>query len=277
MTDGDLLLARVIADPACDAVRLVYADWLEENGQPERAEFVRVQVELANLPPVRIHADGKSAIVGAVSAALAKVVDPHHERRTKLRRRESDLLDAHRREWFPVEGLGAPGFGEDEPLRWWPAGDSRGESHIMDGTPRRGFVESVTCAAADWLAHGDAIRAAHPVTRVVLTTVPVAAVWYDGEDEQWPVGEKLAGKTFAYHRIEHFIAERLAHKPIGYRTLALLMLRWPGVEFVLPPAPGECRRLRDRHRPTGDAGRRGTVRRPASVASPRPRPADFGV
>jgi uncharacterized protein (TIGR02996 family) len=46
VSDGDLLLARIIADPACDAVRLVYADYLEENGQPERAEFVRVQVEL---------------------------------------------------------------------------------------------------------------------------------------------------------------------------------------------------------------------------------------
>jgi uncharacterized protein (TIGR02996 family) len=33
-----------------DAPRLIYADWLEENGQLERAEFVRVQVERARLP-----------------------------------------------------------------------------------------------------------------------------------------------------------------------------------------------------------------------------------
>jgi hypothetical protein len=25
----------------------MYADWLQENGQPERAEFIRVQIELA--------------------------------------------------------------------------------------------------------------------------------------------------------------------------------------------------------------------------------------
>src|SRR5262249_62180709 len=33
-----------------DVPRAVYADWLEENGRPERAEFVPVQVGLARLP-----------------------------------------------------------------------------------------------------------------------------------------------------------------------------------------------------------------------------------
>jgi uncharacterized protein (TIGR02996 family) len=47
MTDGAALLRAVLADPGDDAPRLVYADWLEENGQPERAEFIRVQCELA--------------------------------------------------------------------------------------------------------------------------------------------------------------------------------------------------------------------------------------
>lgn len=49
MTDGASLLAAVIASPDDDDVRLVYSDWLEENGQPERAEFIRVQIERANL------------------------------------------------------------------------------------------------------------------------------------------------------------------------------------------------------------------------------------
>lgn len=50
MTDGELLLAAILANPACDTARLVYADWLQENGEPERAEFIRVQVELARGP-----------------------------------------------------------------------------------------------------------------------------------------------------------------------------------------------------------------------------------
>ena len=47
MPQEDALLKAVLADPDDDAPRLIYADWLDENGQAERAEFIRVQCELA--------------------------------------------------------------------------------------------------------------------------------------------------------------------------------------------------------------------------------------
>jgi uncharacterized protein (TIGR02996 family) len=48
MTDvADALLRAVLAAPDDDAPRLVYADWLDEHGDPDRAEFIRAQVELA--------------------------------------------------------------------------------------------------------------------------------------------------------------------------------------------------------------------------------------
>jgi uncharacterized protein (TIGR02996 family) len=43
------LLAAVDAAPGDDVPRLVYADWLDEHGRPERAEFIRVQCALARL------------------------------------------------------------------------------------------------------------------------------------------------------------------------------------------------------------------------------------
>jgi uncharacterized protein (TIGR02996 family) len=46
VTDAPFL-AAIRAAPEDDAPRLVYADWLDEHGQSERAEFIRVQVELA--------------------------------------------------------------------------------------------------------------------------------------------------------------------------------------------------------------------------------------
>jgi uncharacterized protein (TIGR02996 family) len=49
MTDHDALLRSIAEHPEEDTPRLMYADWLEENGRPERAEFVRVQVELGRL------------------------------------------------------------------------------------------------------------------------------------------------------------------------------------------------------------------------------------
>src|SRR5262245_3280499 len=80
MNEADALLQSVLADPDADAPRLVYADWLEEHGEPERAEVIRTQVELARLP-----ADDR--------------------RHRPLARREQALLTAHRDHWLADLGL----------------------------------------------------------------------------------------------------------------------------------------------------------------------------
>jgi uncharacterized protein (TIGR02996 family) len=74
VTDESALLAAICAAPEDDSPRLVYADWLEENGKAERAELIRVQCALA-----------------AVSGA-----DP---RRVDLEVRAEELLVAHEQEW----------------------------------------------------------------------------------------------------------------------------------------------------------------------------------
>lgn len=50
MTDRDGLLAAVLACPDDDLPRLVYADWLEEHGEGEHAEFIRVQCKAYRTP-----------------------------------------------------------------------------------------------------------------------------------------------------------------------------------------------------------------------------------
>ena len=50
MSDGDALLAAIRAHPGEDTPRLAYADWLDEHGDPDRAAFIRVQVETGHLP-----------------------------------------------------------------------------------------------------------------------------------------------------------------------------------------------------------------------------------
>lgn len=46
--DEEALLRAVVDAPGDDAPRLVYADWLEEHGHPERAEYLRFEVKLAH-------------------------------------------------------------------------------------------------------------------------------------------------------------------------------------------------------------------------------------
>src|SRR4051794_16488637 len=75
-------LAEVRASPEDEAPRLVYADWLEENDQPERAEFIRLQCERARL----------------------RAYDP---RQGELQKRERQLLREHGRAWCaPVAARG---------------------------------------------------------------------------------------------------------------------------------------------------------------------------
>ena|SRR6266545_201991 len=64
MTDRDILYRAILDSPEDDTLRLVYADALEESGDPRRAAFVRAQVALSHLPEydplwVRARAQGQ--------------------------------------------------------------------------------------------------------------------------------------------------------------------------------------------------------------------------
>lgn len=46
-------LADILTNPADDTPRMILADWLDDHEEPGRAEFIRVQCQLAKLPPRR--------------------------------------------------------------------------------------------------------------------------------------------------------------------------------------------------------------------------------
>jgi uncharacterized protein (TIGR02996 family) len=66
-------LDAILDAPDDDAPRLIYADWLEDNGEPEQAEFIRAQIRLARLPP---DAPGRAAL-----AAREQALRQEHGRR----------------------------------------------------------------------------------------------------------------------------------------------------------------------------------------------------
>ena len=80
MSDRDALFQRIMDQPESDEPRLAYADWLEANGDQDRAEFIRVQCSLHSAS----FDDGK---------------------RTELRKREQELLAQYAWEWAKDFGL----------------------------------------------------------------------------------------------------------------------------------------------------------------------------
>jgi uncharacterized protein (TIGR02996 family) len=74
MPDESAFIRTILDHPDADGPRLVYADWLEEEGETARAEFIRVQIELSHLPE-------------------------SDSRRDELAKREQALLKRYRRRW----------------------------------------------------------------------------------------------------------------------------------------------------------------------------------
>src|SRR4051812_48307025 len=45
--EREALVAAIAANPDDDTPRLIFADWLQEHGEDDRAEFIRLECELA--------------------------------------------------------------------------------------------------------------------------------------------------------------------------------------------------------------------------------------
>lgn len=163
-------LAAIRANPGDDTPRLIAADWLDDGCRdPARAEFIRVQVEIASMrtPPdcTRRVEDGWEPRMGHPSNDQMKGALPYWD----LRRRERELLGRE-----PDQFVGAA------EMTWLPPGlrDYWRELWINTDHDRlvvpwewvRGFVSAVAMPGDDWVRHADAILARHPVESVTLTT-----------------------------------------------------------------------------------------------------------
>ncbi len=144
------LLAAVIDCPTDDWSRLVAADWLEEQGQADRAEFIRVQVQLARPECCAGAGDGRHCATDCNDL--------------ELRQREQELLTAHGADWMDAEF--PP---HKDGLVWWIDNLLDDHDAARRVTFRRGFVAEVSCSARDWLTHGPVLVACQPLERVTLT------------------------------------------------------------------------------------------------------------
>ena len=151
VASGAALLAAIRADPEDDLPRLAFADWLEEQGNPEsltRAEFIRAQlVEVA-------------AGIGSPAAIDALLATSRILKRSQRWLAGCDWLYDYRMS----HGMWS----------WNRVGDSitvticAAEDEDVDLTFRRGFLALVRCSLEHWLRYGSELVGAHPLTRVEL-------------------------------------------------------------------------------------------------------------
>jgi uncharacterized protein (TIGR02996 family) len=122
MSDDAAFLAAIKAAPSDDTPRLVYADWLDEQGRPG-SDFLRIECDLAALDPtdytrwllldkMRVASlDLDEAWVAAVSRTSVDEINHHvREIQSRLRRRITGAeLPAQMAEWEWMETKMQPG------------------------------------------------------------------------------------------------------------------------------------------------------------------------
>lgn len=160
--DGEALLQAVVDAPDDDDVRLVYADWLDDQGSHTRAEFVRVQTEIWQR-----YRDFGSDAVALLQRSTYAPDDQAGCRCSwcELRRRERDLL---------VKLYGGGDWFVDTVAMAIENG-----SCIC--TLRRGFVYRVQTYLTSFEELARPIFAANPVVRVeLLDRAPVLDAYTAG-------------------------------------------------------------------------------------------------
>jgi uncharacterized protein (TIGR02996 family) len=187
VSDDRAFLQDILEHPEDDAPRLVYADWLEESGEPERAaraEFIRVQYALQRLPP-------------------------GDARRPQLEERERDLRLAHEAEWVaPLRELGS--------VQAWEFRRGFVEKVALRVADFLGLAERLFAAAPvrelrlDFDSMGYALtsqRRLELVRRTVRhkrdrggwsgwkSTAPAPAPWSAGRPSRWPGRTSWAGSA----------------------------------------------------------------------------------
>jgi uncharacterized protein (TIGR02996 family) len=183
VADRDSFLRAIRASPDDEGMRLVYADWLEERGDP-LGEFIRLQCALE---PIR--------------------EDYDNPRADELRKREARLLDGHRAAWLgPVAGL-LIGWGDtivfrrglveeaalplqtfldraDDLAAWCPllralaVFEVRGRGGELARSPHLGRISHLE--VADWITAADARTLA---SSPYLGNLQTLRVWLGGEQD----------------------------------------------------------------------------------------------
>ncbi len=194
-TDEQAYLRGILEHPADDFRRLIFADHLEENGQADRCEFIRVQVALATTPEEcsdcggtgcpYCGGSGRDYHLSCTRCGSCENTG-HNPRWEAIKRREQELLGQHGEQWAePIATI--LGY-----KRWGNSGSTNGP--LVSGASwhwSRGFVSGIELPYAAFLEHSARIFAVAPIEVVTLGDERIAI---DLEDGKWTTQLQGSGR-----------------------------------------------------------------------------------
>jgi uncharacterized protein (TIGR02996 family) len=209
MTDRAALLRAILEDPADDAPRLVYADWLDEHGDIARAEFIRLQCTLARPDAPEPECDYPFPNLRAIGKFTKRCRCPC----CRLRRREWTIWRHHGCDWQGeylrpiVEEDVRESLATGRPLR-----DGR---NWLDPATRcefaRGLIATICLPAAAFFEHAAALFAAHPITSVRLTDREPGQF---GNTRRWYWTMQTTDTTYPKHTLPPDLMALVGGRPV---------------------------------------------------------------
>src|SRR5579885_16507 len=171
-SDDRGFLEAICREPSDRGLRLIYADWLEDHGQEERAEVIRLQIELTTAIP---HPDHTILLYRTEPGPAAALT-----RGELLRRRERELLDNCWSFWLheAYDSLsadcGVSKYPSDKTYLlqsnfWYHVhlyDKLRSELGEFICSFRQGFTESIYCRSTFWFNWGPKMVLLQPIREV---------------------------------------------------------------------------------------------------------------
>jgi uncharacterized protein (TIGR02996 family) len=166
------ILQAILDEPDDDTHRLVYADWLEDNGENDRAEFIRLQIMLWNAE--------RDCNCGSKRGGHQFTGGQHHNGPCEADQLRIKINGVWKQAWLASAEIlikyGSSFFSDIAQLfsgnlvwsrRTLTIFDSEGA--LAEFTIQRGFLHTIRIKHDEWITHAKAICLKHPIQRVELT------------------------------------------------------------------------------------------------------------
>lgn len=143
----------ILLDPKDNTLRLAYADYLEETGNPERSEFIRLQIRVWEIIKSNLQFRCAKPDCPCKSNFLYRSAVPECEdyEWNYAQQRLRELQTAHGHDWVPR----IPGITHDGANIYGRAiltvPDSEGVSFVVEALYERGFIERIKCPIRFWI------------------------------------------------------------------------------------------------------------------------------
>ncbi len=213
-TVAESFLESICRDPADDTPRLIYADYLDDHGQSDRAVFIRSQVEYANLPAIC----QKTGEIREEEIRSPRFYTKRCRCQVCSLRRKAYYSARRWIVWEWTADIRRVITPDEQAIRALIARPAEDFIPFISYSWRRGFICSIRTSEKDWLAHGEKLIRLAPLEQVDLMDKTPVFYGHGGHLFRWYEGDATGHGPFNISpSLWKMLGGRQKKTALGYR------------------------------------------------------------